>query len=151
MQEAYVKAAKRLLVMAESPPCLADREQLEEIFDELRSQVDTRSSDALPKWWIYDADRIHVTGIDLLEVIVEVKSDSGKKELSETIEPPFDAKEIMVEEYGGERNRQQSICITIIGEDVGRLEREAYLQLEIDSETGEFKESSLHDWDIIEG
>jgi len=152
MQEAYVKAAKKLLVMAEGSPGPGDREQVEEIFGDLKSYLETRDGERKNVWWIPGIDKVWVTGSDFLEVAVELESDQEKTIVGETIEPPFpapfEAEEIKVEEYGGKHSSQQSIVITITGDDENGIEREACIQLEIDPETGEFKESSLHGWEI---
>ncbi|MHC4432493.1 MAG: hypothetical protein ACYTBS_11700 [Planctomycetota bacterium] len=125
---------------------------MEEIFGDLKSYLETRDGERKKGWWIPGIDKVWVTGSDLLEVVAELESDREKKSVGETIEPPFpapfEAEKIKVEEYGGKQSNQQSIVITITGDDENGIEREACIQLEIDPETGEFEESSLHGWEI---
>jgi len=141
-------AARDLLVLADSLPVENELEQVQEIFDRLKEYLDCSNVDKAATWWIKDLDSIGVTGTDLLEVSVDLISEDDSKSIEYTIEPPFSAEEIYVEEYGGRHTEQQSIVIRITGKDDDDRIAYAEIQIEIDSKTGRFDETSFDGWEI---
>ena len=103
------------------------------------------------------ANRWYVTrvnlggGRDLIDLDVEVTDQySGeRKNISETVEPPCEG-DASSELHGSKGDKQQSILITVPCDDwdSDSNDPEGYqIQVEVDSETGEFKEESLYNWE----
>lgn len=156
----YTKAARALLIFADETgdhEKLERREMLDEIITELRTGSglygeDQPKSKTRGPWYII---RHYVSDQDPMEIETVVRNaDTGiEMDADETLKPPFD--EFTLEnvfDYYGKSRRQQSICITvreIVEYDEGEP-REACIQVEIDPETGQFQEDSLHGWEIVE-
>jgi hypothetical protein len=86
---------------------------------------------------------VSAEGTDLISLNVVIENGAGEvRDLSETLDPPVDASTLEVEDYGGKNSSQQSILVTVSDGDETHQ-----VQVEIDPSTGEFKESSLHDWE----
>jgi hypothetical protein len=153
-QEHYVEAAKTLLELSTSVDDISTREELEKVdvvFKGLVDSIGTGVIKIVPGWYIPSIDSITVTGTDLLEITVKLRGPHNEfKEISDTLDTPFLIEgDVIVEEYGGHDKVQQSIVLTIGGEDDQGRAAEASIQLEIDYRTGEFKDASLlQKWDV---
>ena len=153
-QEHYVEAAKTLLELSTSVGDISTREELEKVdavFKGLADSIGTGVIKIAPGWYIPSIDSIRVEGKDLLEITVKLRGPHNEqKEISDTLDPPFPIDgDVIVEEYGGHDKVQQSIVLTVDGEDDQGRDSEASIQLEIDYRTGEFKDASLlQKWDV---
>ena len=111
---------------------------------------DERPKEPVEGWYITRAE-IENYGSDLLKLDVTLEHTSGQSsDIEETLNPDIgDISECRLEEYGGEGKVQQSIVVIATGEDGEGDEFETNVQIEVDYETGEFKEDSLHGWERI--
>ena len=104
-QEHYVEAARTLLELSTSAPDISTREELEKIdvvFGGLTDSIRTGVINTAPGWYIPGIDSIHVYGNDLLEISVKLRGPhNDKKEIRDTLDPPFPVDGVTVEEYGG--------------------------------------------------
>ncbi len=97
---------------------------------------------ALNPWQGWYIEGCEVSGSGLLILEAKLRHTNGRTEtIEETLDPPFDrAKEVRVENFGGQGRDQQSILVTVSNGDVFQI------QVEVDRETGTFKEESLYEW-----
>ncbi len=153
-QEHYVEAAKTLLELSTSVDDISTREELEKVdvvFKGLTESIGTGVIKIVPGWHIPSIDSISVEGKDLLEITVKLRGPHNEfRQISDTLDPPFPSDDyVSVERKGGHDKVQQSIVLTIGGEDDQGRAAEACIQLEIDYRTGEFKDASLlQKWDV---
>ncbi len=100
---------------------------------------ETKASNPWQGWYIEDCE---ISGTDLLFLEAKVRHTNGRTEtIEETLDPPFDrVNEVQAENFGGQGGDQQSILVTASNGEVFQI------QVEVDRETGTFKEDSLHEW-----
>lgn len=149
--DAYTQAARKLLNLSSRAGVISESDQYDEldvIVSDLKGISASYKEKKAKPWYIRSHDHIGVTPSNPMYIQVEVFNSltDDSKDSSETLEPPFEDFEIdRIEEHGGLGYGQQSIVINITE---AHTEREACIQVEIDPETGNFKESSLDGWEI---
>lgn len=154
MKDQYIEAVKSLLDLSTTSSSISSVEEFEkvdEIFKFLKKSISSEGVREVCGWYIPHIQSIRVNGTDLLEIDVFLRHSNGEeKNITDTLNPPVDVDaNVLIEEHGGQGRTQQAIVLTISGETKdGRGSAEACIQLEIDYKTGEFKDASLHDWDV---
>ena len=101
-----------------------------------------------PGPWYIHKSMAESYGTDLIKLEVSVHHADGKqtRDLEETLNPEIgDIESVKVEEYCGDGYTQQSLVLIVEGEGG----QETNIQVEVDSDTGEFDEDSLHGWEKI--
>lgn len=94
--------------------------------------------------WVIEDAAIPYYDEDMIEVSVDVVYRGERDTKNETINAPSDAAEInsvSVMNYGGEGTEQQSLVVTVDYTDADGNDREADIQMDLDSNTGQFRES----------
>lgn len=100
--------------------------------------------------WYIDTVCAEEYGTDLIKLVVRMLHTDidDDKEIEETLNPDIgDISEIRFEEHGGAGKVQQSIVVVA----EGRNDRMAEVQIEVDYETGEFRDESLNGWEQSDG